>query len=229
MDRFIRPWAPLRALGFYEVDGRGLRGRWFDVYLRWSLGVQYSVYHDSAHLALGLIFVQLYIRLPVFITERQGTEDWNASYGFCIFGRSVHLYWRCRFASLAFPWDWEHVRHSYYWPDGVLHHHAGSGEFQPPAETQELLPYTYVGDGGEIQQRFATVNGEEREWRWRWFTWLPWPRRISRNINVKFSAEVGEGTGSWKGGCCGCGWDWRRGESLEHALRRMERERRFTR
>jgi len=45
---------------------------------------------------------------------------------------------------------------------------------------------------------------------------------------VKFSDEVGERTGSWKGGVIGTGSEMRPGESPEQCLRRMERERKFT-
>jgi hypothetical protein len=125
------------------------------------------------------------------------------------------------------PWSWNHVRHSYLNPDGSLHHHAGRGEYNAPEETKQAHPYTYRLNNGTLQHRTATINGEEREWRWRGLKWLPWPRKIQRTIDVDFDGEVGERTGSWKGGTTGCGWDWKSGESMEQALRRMERERRF--
>jgi len=50
---------------------------------------------------------------------------------------------------------------------------------------------------------------------------------IRRMINIEFSDEVGERTGSWKGGCTACGYDWLPGEEQETALRRMERECKF--
>ena len=224
---YIGYWNPLRWLGFFKIDGWGLRGRLFDVYLRWALGAGYSVYHDSANIHLGLIFLQIYIKVPMLIRQRPGTEDWNASYGFSVFGRSVHLNWRDRYKIVYFPWDFDHVRHSYYWPSGELHHHAGKDEYQPPEETKLRFPYAYTRRSGEVQNRTATVNGEEREWRWRWFTWSPFPRMIRRTINVDFNDEVGERAGSWKGGVTGCGYEWLPGETLESALRRMERERTF--
>jgi hypothetical protein len=159
-------------------------------------------------------------------------------YGFYFIDRQLVLLWgqdtghsrdprRSRHISL--PWDWTHVRHSYYWPDGHLHHHAARGEYERPAETCVALPYTYVLRSGVIQNRTATVNGEEREWRWVATSWLGWPRKVRRSININFNDQVGEGTGSWKGGTLGCGYEWRHGESLEDALRRMERERKFER
>jgi len=48
-----------------------------------------------------------------------------------------------------------------------------------------------------------------------------------RTIAVEFNEEVGERTGSWKGGVLGCGYDMKPGETRLECLRRMERERRF--
>ena len=47
------------------------------------------------------------------------------------------------------------------------------------------------------------------------------------NIDVQFDGEVGERSGSWKGGTVGCGYDKLPHESIEQCLRRMEKEREF--
>lgn len=44
---------------------------------------------------------------------------------------------------------------------------------------------------------------------------------------VEFDDEVGERTGSWKGGCTGCSYEWERNETMLSALRRMEATRKF--
>lgn len=78
--------------------------------------------------------------------------------------------------------------------------------------------------------RSAALDARPRHlWRrrWRWFQWLPWPRMVKRSIDIRFDDEVGERTGSWKGGCIGWGFDWRHGETMLDALRRMEAERKF--
>ena len=48
-----------------------------------------------------------------------------------------------------------------------------------------------------------------------------------RSIDIDFNDEVGEETGSWKGGCTGCGYTMLDGELPEQTLRRMEKERKF--
>lgn len=87
----------------------------------------------------------------------------------------------------------------------------------------ETHPYLYRLDSGAVQHRNATIKAEEREWR-RW--WIPW-RRVSRYIDVQFDGEVGERTGSWKGGTLGCGYEMKADERPVDTLRRMERERTF--
>jgi len=90
--------------------------------------------------------------------------------------------------------------------------------------------YTYTRKSGEIQKRIATFYVEEREWRWKMFHRLPFrfgPKRVRRSISIQFDDEVGEGTGSWKGGTIGCSYSMKNGETPMACLRRMEVERKF--
>lgn len=221
------PWY-LRMLGVWGIEDSTYRAWWGEFSARWGFGLGYSVYHEHASVRIQLVWGALYLKMPMLIKQRDGTEDWNATYGISYFGRTFHLNWRTRCKILHMPWDWEHVRHDYLNPDGSLHHRAQPHEYSPPSDSKQTFQYTYTLRNGTVQNRMATVNGEEREWRWRWFTWLPWPRWVQRTINIEFNDEVGERTGSWKGGTIGCGWEWRPGETLEQALTRMQHEREFT-
>lgn len=222
---YLPRWNPLRWLGFYEVDGIGIRGRLFDVYLRkFILALRYSVYHERAHVEIGLVFVDFFIPAPMLITQRAWTEDWNASFGFTTFGNGIHFNWRGRCKIVEMPWAWTQVRHTWLRPDGSSWRDVERMEFRPPDALREKHPFTYIRASGAIQQATATVHGEERELRWRGATWLPWPRKVLRAIWCEFDNELGEGAGSWKGGTVGAGTDWREGESMQRALRRMERE-----
>jgi hypothetical protein len=92
---------------------------------------------------------------------------------------------------------------------------------------KETHPYKYVLKDGTVQERTATIKVEEREWRPRWFMWTSLFARKIRSIDIEFNDEVGERTGSWKGGTLGCGWNLLSKESPLECLRRMERERKF--
>lgn len=217
----------LRMIFCLGIQDGSYRFRWGEFSLGWALGLSYKIYHDTACFRISPFIFSLYINMPVLITFRDGTEDWNASYGFSVFLRDMHVHWRDKCKVIYFPWNWKHVRHSFLWPDGSLHHHAGKNEYTGPDEAKQRYRYTYTLKNGTVQERTATICGDEREWRWRWYTWSPWPRKISRCIDIAFSDEVGERTGSWKGGCIGCGYEWRKGETMLECLRRMESERKF--
>lgn len=191
--------------------------------------------HRRAWVHLGFGLFSLNFSFPWAKTVPDEGQCSGPTYGFYFFCDHLVFQWGeskgrggdpMKF--IYMPWSWEHVRHDYLNPDGSLHHRAGKADYYAPEETKQRWTYDYFLSSGEVQNRTATINGEEREWRWRWFQWLPWPRLIQRTIHVEFNAEVGERTGSWKGGTLGCSWEWKKGERMLAALRRMERERIFT-
>lgn len=92
----------------------------------------------------------------------------------------------------------------------------------------ETYDYFYTLKSGEVQFRKASVYVDRMTWRMRWWPLLPFKKQRD-SISVTFSEEVGEGTGSWKGGCTGCGYDILPHETPLECLKRMERERKFTR
>lgn len=95
-------------------------------------------------------------------------------------------------------------------------------------QVSEIHTYSYKLKRGEVQTRGATIFVERMTWRMRWFPLLPF-QKVRTSIDVSFDGEVGEGTGSWKGGTVGCGYDMLPGEMPVDTLRRMERERTFDR
>lgn len=88
--------------------------------------------------------------------------------------------------------------------------------------------FHYTLKNGKGQDSIATVFVERREWRARWWPVIHY-RKVSTSIDIHFSEEVGEGTGSWKGGVVGTGCEMKPGESPEQTLRRFEREHKFSR
>lgn len=91
---------------------------------------------------------------------------------------------------------------------------------------QQSHPYTYTLKSGEVQVRIAKINVERRTWRAKWWPLIP-ITKVRTTIDVHFDKEVGEETGSWKGGCTGCGYEMKVGETPLATLRRMEKERKF--
>ncbi len=156
--------------------------------------------------------------------------------------RSKDPWWRHAHA-WYFPWtlDW--------WSTDILEHKANlpflacaiwsetkksrrpafeGYEFRREAEKRvsEVYDYTYVLKNGTVQKRKATVYVDRMEWRARWWPLIP-RNQVRTCINISFDQEVGEKTGSWKGGCTGCGYEMLLSETPLETLRRMERERKF--
>jgi hypothetical protein len=133
------------------------------------------------------------------------------TYGFHFFADLLFIRWgkdqgmrNDPHVAFTMPWGWRHREHK------VL-------------TEPETHPYTYILKSGEVQDRLATIQVETRLWT---RPWIP-TRLFKRSIDVEFNAEVGERTGSWKGGVLGCGYEMLPNETPLQTLRRMEIERQF--
>ena len=84
--------------------------------------------------------------------------------------------------------------------------------------------YTDMCDGEIIPCKYWV---EEREWRPKWLTWIRLFKYVKKYIEIEFDNEVGKKKGSWKGGCIGCSYDLKPGETAEDCIKRMEKEREF--
>ena len=172
----------------------------------------------------------IWFKLGAFTNESNSSDPW---------WRKTH--------SLNFPWqyDWvstellEHKANLPYLAKTVwMEHRRDRGKrdsFDVMRESDafkkqvsETYDFTYTLKSGEVQKRKATVRVDRMTWRMRWWPLLPF-KKVRTSIWVDFDGEVGEGTGSWKGGTMGCGYELRHGETPLESLRRMERERKFDR
>lgn len=170
--------------------------------------------HRIGWVRVCLGFITVAVAFPWKWTVPDEGQCSGPRYGFAFFGDKLWLYFGKstgrsrdprRYIALSMPWEWRHREHE------VL------GE-------PESHPYRYTLRSGEAQDRTATIKPERRLWTRPWFPW----RRESRYIDIEFSDEVGERSGSWKGGVLGCGFDMLPGERPVDCLRRMETERSFT-
>jgi len=127
------------------------------------------------------------------------------------------------------PFELRHMRHEVRRADGTWEPYVGIWERGKTPDQRELMtfPYRYTLKNGTIQDRTATVYVERRAWRPLCLKWTSLFEKERISIDVEFSDEVGERTGTWKGGTVGCGYEMLPGETPEQCLRRMERERKF--
>jgi len=188
----------------------------------------------------SFLFLKWFFKLR-FLPRREPRdfiESWSVSYSdkaiFIYFGvkETSRNNYSSRVKILWMPWDWGPcVRRQIVNNDGVLVDEIS--DYQPPYRDNRKIhtaPYTYTRNNGDIQNRIATFTEGEMEWRWRITHKLPFrigPKKVSRSIWVSFDNEIGEKTGSWKGGCTGCGYEMLSFEKPLDTLRRMEAERKF--
>lgn len=224
------------------IKGRGgywsARATWGEVAGRPGLALGFILNERRFLLNFCLGWPAFYVRLRFF--ERwtgEARDCLGDRWGFHLGeGHCVHLNWRDKTKIIYLPWAWDVRRHSHLLANGSWAHDIYKKGCRLSWEEHKALdlwstelPYTYTLRSGEVQERQATIRVDEWERRRRWLKWCPLFAHVRRSIWVEFSGEVGEGTGSWKGGTMGCGYDMKPGESPEECLRRMERERKFNR
>lgn len=197
---------------------------------RWNWSIALCLFEEG----WSLHFFCLWIRLCRASREpEEMMESWGASY--YSDESSLHLNWGMKYKILHMPWSYDHCRQDVLLKDGswAPYEPYGNRGFErtpePPDMYRESFPYRYTLKSGKVQERTATITGERRTWCWRaWpFRKLRWPSKTRTCIDVAFSDEVGERTGSWKGGTVGCGWELLPSETPLQSLLRMERERIF--
>lgn len=200
-----------------------------------SLGLELLYSEAGITFHLGKWFIPLPIK--PWRDLRDICESWGIKYA----DNALFLSWGTKFDPkypsqgksrtklFWMPWDYgANIRYEVQ---------AADGSFVKAAKWNEtddrktyIEKYTYILNSGEKQHVTANFHVEEREWRWRITHKLPFkfgPKRVQRCIDVKFSSEIGERTGSWKGGCIGCGYQMLKTETPLETLRRMEQERKF--
>ena len=208
-------------------DGQSVEINWHR--RAWAFGARVTIHSDDddrGRRLLNLCFWRLSVWLPLGITdhpwERMDGPRWGveASQEF-----GLQAYWGLRRKSWDWPWCWHTLAYETQLVDGSWRD-MGWEDRQALAYA-ERWPYRYVLRSGKEQLRTATVTKRRHIITWRAFKRIGWPRWIKESIDIEFDDGVGERSGSWKGGCIGCSYDLRPGETMEQALRRMERERKF--
>jgi hypothetical protein len=242
------PWW-LRMIGvgrqYYRDERRQTyRTPWGEITFGWSgFAVDFGCY-ESAHLHFAPGFANLFIRLPFanrWFLKRESAGD-CPRFGFS-FGRdgdTLHLHWNRRVKVLWMPWTTYQISREFLAADGRWLPKDQMERSWKPGEGvsayTETHPYHYMLDDGEVQHVEATITRERSCRGLYWFSHTGpvsrflraiGPKWRSDGIDIAFSEEVGAARGSWKGGCVGCGYEMKPGETPQQTLLRMQRERRF--
>lgn len=195
----------------------------------WAFGAQVTIHSnddDRGSRLLNLTLWRLSVWLPLGITAhpwepmdgpRWGLEA-SKEFGF-------QVYWGLRRKSWDWPWMWHTLAYETLLKDGTWRD-LGWDEKRELAQS-ETHPYIYTLRSGRVQHRKATVTRRRHVLTYIGTRRLRWPQWEKHSIDVEFDDEVGERSGTWKGGCIECSYDLRDGETMGQALRRMEAERVF--
>ena len=214
--------------------------RWYKVYWRKfknptiSFRIGPASYFDNRlHIHFDLLWISVYLDLPIYSTW---DECEYPEYGFYYHSNSLVLCWGMKNKFIYMPWTYEWVRTSKLKKDGTWETEVkGDKKDFWKDEWKEVLwsefhPYPYrTKYGVEQNDIIATIGVEEMEWRQKWLMWTPLFSMVHKSISVEFNNEVGSERGSWKGGCTGCGYGIKPGETPYQTLMRMNKERSFDR
>ena len=193
----------------------------------WDFGAGIHIHGNDADLGDRMLFLKFWrftAVIPLGIVQHpwppMDGPQWSI-YASGEFGLTFH--WGMWRKSFDWPWDLHTLAYEKQLANG-----SWVSVFDRDAKPYtEEYPYTYHLKSGKVQHRTAKVSKRRHVLCRRAFKSLRWPRWNRESIEVEFSGEVGERSGSWKGGTIGCGYDLRPGESMLDALRRMEAERVF--
>lgn len=225
--RIFRDDHGLRCPGSFELS-------WKHISLAFEFIYDFDAEYGSPWMFhIHLLFFNLFLHFPLWLKPKSKREAWCREWqkwGFTLCGPGVHFHWNEVYKIWDIPYFSKvHQRHEVRRADGSWVPFVGSWEQgkEPDGREEFRYPYAYRLRNGTMQHRNATVFVERRAWRPKWFTWTRLFENCRQSIDVWFNDEVGERTGSWKGGCLGCGYEMLPGETPEQTLRRMERERVF--
>ena len=211
----------------YLIEGQG---HWATHWL--PLGLSLCYFEESRwSLAFKLVLFSLYIHLPFLPDRDLNLEDFMHSWGFSFHSDALLLSWGGKTKCLFYPWRWEHVSTEHRLSNGTWWtepDNLGWSEIQKLKSEQDIethvLDYVYHLKRGETQHRKATVTTVRRTWKRKC---LPFIKQSHTCIEFSFSDEVGEESGTWKGGVMATAERMLPGETVEQCFRRMEKTRAF--
>lgn len=225
------PWL-WRFLGCWSIQGRTYRCKRFELTKRFAIACSLTAHEEKTMLHLGLFFFQIFIYLPSWLGENSFCEAPEYGFSFCEGG--IHCHCGHKIKIIDYPWNYEWVSREVLldgkrcWMETAKHRisfeHGYEGRKAAEKQASKQLPYTYTLKNGDVQHRTATVFACRDTRRMRC---LPFLKRVRMYMDFEFSGEVGERSGSWKGGCIASSYEMKPGETLEQTLRRMEMERKF--
>ena len=236
----------MRLLGVWRINKDSIDFKWGYFAPRPSFQVQLhrgAYFNQRYAITLALGYGVLHVKLPFKTKLREGCD--MPKYGIAIHNDTFWIYkggfydesigqvqdrnsswaWYLPFFSYEFDGHWVQDKNRQWVLMGNRHNDGPEAwKFREVDAYTETHHYQYTLQSGKVQERTATCSIEKRKWHRKWFPFLT---RTSQFIDIEFSDEVGERSGSWKGGTIGCSCEMMPADTIESCLRRMEKERKF--
>lgn len=234
--REIPRW--LRALGAWRVNRDSIDFKWgyFAPRAGLELVLNRGTYFDqryAVNLCLGWGKFMFYLPLKTRLEE--GCD--MPRYGFAVHNDTFWIYkggdyqdgqcqdqwisWYLPFFSWEFDGHWIQDKNRRW---VKMDRGIDSWNYRKTLAYTETHPYTYTLSNGTLQHRTATCTIEKRRWHRKW---VPFLTREYTVIDIEFNDEVGERSGSWKGGTLGCTYEMTPTDTILTSLRRMEATEQF--
>jgi hypothetical protein len=194
-------------------------------------------YDDNDRVKLCIGVYKLFITIPLWKTNVVAIDE-PRSYGIAVCDDSLLVYYGKGYNLYDLPWQFTIVRWDLLYNNGAIYHrnvwkneekvdkhlhwYAVDEKIKddPKSNLCTKKEVVYVAKDGDVQYCIATLYGEELEWRRKWLKWIPLFNYVSRRCDFTFSREMGERSGSWKGGLTATSCEWKHGETLEAAFKR---------
>ncbi len=206
----------------------------------WKIAFEYcpAGMFESNTLIVQFFIFGIYLHLPTSPLARGDgcMHDKEPVYGFYTIDNSVVWRWGLGYWS----WNWPFFSFNHYSTEVLsldfkrawIEYATERGDWSARHAVRERVErevgakadYFYTLKSGAVQNRVAFYHVDRMVWRRKWVPFLTMTKTC---IWVRFSEEIGERAGSWKGGTTGCGYRIKRGETALECLRRMEQERKF--
>lgn len=234
----------MRKLGIWRINKNSIDFNWG--YFAPKFGFECvlcrgTYFNNNYALLISPIFGQFQIKLPFKTKLSEGCD--MPRYGFCVHNNTFWIYtggeydeqigqctkndqwitWNLPFFTWDFKGHWILDKNK-KWRKIQKYESSWEIKWKEKEGLCEKHPFNYKLKNGNIQNRIATCFVEKRQWTRKWF---PWIKKIHKDIDIHFNDEVGERTGSWKGGCVGCGYELKDNETIQECLKRMKNERKF--
>jgi hypothetical protein len=188
-------------------------------------------------LRLTMSFLGFYLSINIGneLSDNYNYNDNDSSWGFYYYVDTHDFVIRNGKKSkyIPMPWALTWVRTSMLKKNGEWEHEVKGNRKDFYEEKwndilfSETHPYKYKLKSGKVQNTLATIKVKEMEWRRVGWKWSKMGRLVRKTIEVDFKNELGEGSGSWKGGVVGCGYEMLKNETPLDTLKRMERDRKL--